>query len=85
MSGPGIEPGAGLGFCAKAGKGDSPIAAVTALLRKPRRVVLVNGPSSCAGRRPTGMPVYVMDSESPEDDPGSPSLPVAIAGRLALP
>jgi len=34
--------GVGLGFCAKAGKGDNPIAAVAADLRKPRRVVLVN-------------------------------------------
>jgi len=40
MTGPTVGLGLGLGFCAKARKGERPTAVVAAALRKPRRVGL---------------------------------------------
>jgi hypothetical protein len=56
MTGPGVELGLGLGFCAKARNGGMPITVVTVALIKPRRVALVKdklpSPDRMSNRRP---------------------------------
>ncbi len=55
ITGSGVELGLtlglalGVGFCAKALKGDKPTAVVTVASRKPRRVVLINDQLPFAG------------------------------------
>jgi hypothetical protein len=49
ITGPGVELRLGLGFCAKARKGDSPTAVVAVALRKLRRVALAKDQLPFAG------------------------------------